>query len=166
MKHTHIALCSLSLDGWGVAPSGKLETPLPQARTPTIDRVASEYFATTLQASGIGVGLPYSEKGNSEVGHLNIGAGRIVHQYLSRITQEVRNRFVLTPIKSSSTRYNTRKTTIQDLHIMGLFSTGNVHGSMEHFLATCYILAQQHNFLQCSCSSIFRRKRRTKQRSA
>ena len=78
------------LDGWGVAPP-QIGNAIASAQTPVMDNIASEYFAKTLQASGIGVGLPYSEKGNSEVGHLNIGAGRIVHQYLSRITQELRN---------------------------------------------------------------------------
>ena len=122
----------------------KLETLLPQPQTPTIDNASSAYFATTLQASGIGVGLPYSEKGNSEVGHLNIGAGRIVHQYLSRITQDLRNGSFYTNTEFLNAIKHAQ-TNNSNLHIIGLFSTGNVHGSMEHFLGLLH-LAQQHNF--------------------
>lgn len=131
------------LDGWGVAPP-QVGNAIASARTPTIDRIANEYFATTLQASGIGVGLPYSEKGNSEVGHLNIGAGRIVHQYLSRITQELRNGlFYKNPEFLNALQHAQNNNS--NVHIVGLFSTGNVHGSMEHFLGLLDV-AQQHNF--------------------
>ena len=131
------------LDGWGVAPP-QVGNAIDSARTPTMDRITSEYFATTLQASGIGVGLPYSERGNSEVGHLNIGAGRIVHQYLSRITQELRNgSFYTNPEFLNALQHAQNNNS--NLHIMGLFSTGNVHGSMEHFLGLLN-LAQQNNF--------------------
>lgn len=131
------------LDGWGVAPP-QVGNAIASAHTPTIDRITSEYFSTTLQASGIGVGLPYSEKGNSEVGHLNIGAGRIVHQYLARITQELRNgSFFQNPEFLNALHHAQNNNS--NLHIIGLFSTGNVHGSMEHFLGLLN-LAQQNNF--------------------
>ena len=141
-KKTNRAMLVI-LDGWGIAPP-QVGNAIATARTPTIDRVTSEYFATTLQASGIGVGLPYLEKGNSEVGHLNIGAGRIVHQYLSRITQELRNgSFYTNPEFLNALKHAQQNNS--NLHIMGLFSTGNVHGSIEHFLGLLN-LAQQNNF--------------------
>ena len=140
--HTNRAMLII-LDGWGVAPPG-VGNAIASAQTPTIDHITSKYWTTTLQASGIGVGLPFSEPGNSEVGHLNIGAGRIIYQYLSLITQELRNGVFYTN-KEFLNALGHAQTNNSNLHIMGLFSTGSVHGSMEHFLGLL-ALAQQHNF--------------------
>ncbi|MEX2008204.1 MAG: 2,3-bisphosphoglycerate-independent phosphoglycerate mutase [Candidatus Spechtbacterales bacterium] len=130
------------LDGWGVAPPSK-GNALAQARTPTIDALERTYFATPLQASGIAAGLPWGEVGNSEVGHMNMGAGRIVYQYLPRITNEVRdgsffkNEAFLKAVAHVQ-RNNSR------LHIMGLLTTGTVHASIDH-LSGLLDLATRNN---------------------
>jgi len=75
------------LDGWGLS-SEKRGNAIFHAKTPTFDEIIAHYPAIPLQASGIAVGLPWEEAGNSEVGHLNIGSGRIVYQSLPRILLE------------------------------------------------------------------------------
>lgn len=121
------------LDGWGVAAPSP-GNAIAQANTPTMDSLERSYFATSLQASGIAVGLPWGELGNSEVGHMNLGAGYIVYQYLPRITSEIRdgtffkNKTLLEAIRHVK-RYQSR------LHIMGLLSTGTVHSSLDHLYA-------------------------------
>jgi len=118
------------LDGWGVAPPSR-RNAISQARTPFFDSLVARYMATTLQASGIGVGLPYNEEGNSEVGHMNIGAGRIVYQFLPRITQDLRDgSFYSNPAFLSAAQHAKKHNA--RVHILGLFSTGNIHGSAEH----------------------------------
>ena len=121
------------LDGWGVAAPSRANA-IAEARTPTLDMIERSFFATSLQASGIAAGLPWGERGNSEVGHMNIGAGYIVYQYLPRITGEIRdgsffeNKTLLEAIDHVK-RYKSR------LHIMGLLSGGTVHSSIDHLHA-------------------------------
>ncbi len=118
------------LDGWGVAPPS-VYNAISKAKTPFFDFLTKNYITTTLQASGIGVGLPWKEEGNSEVGHMNMGAGRIVYQFLPRITYDLRrglfykNKAFLEAIEHAR-KNNSR------VHIMGIYSSGNVHGSQEH----------------------------------
>ena len=76
------------LDGWGIAPASK-SNAISQAKTPVIDSLVTSYPAMTLQASGQTVGLPWGERGNSEVGHLSLGSGKIVYQSFPRITQSI-----------------------------------------------------------------------------
>ncbi len=76
------------LDGWGVAPPSRANA-LTQAKLPRFNKLISNYPTLTLQASGEASGLPWGEVGNSEVGHLNIGAGRIIYQEFTRITQSI-----------------------------------------------------------------------------
>jgi 2,3-bisphosphoglycerate-independent phosphoglycerate mutase len=125
--HTPALLCIL--DGFGLAPTGP-DNAVSQAKMPYIDSLYAIYPHTTLGASGEDVGLPDGQMGNSEVGHLNIGAGRIVFQELSRINNAVRDGSInenpalldaMNSVKDSGT-----------LHIMGLVSNGGVHSSMEH----------------------------------
>ena len=78
------------LDGWGENPN--LEgNAIAQANTPTVDKLVRNYPQTLLQASGISVGLPWGEVGNSEVGHLTLGAGRVIYQSLPRITLSIQD---------------------------------------------------------------------------
>ena len=117
------------LDGWGVAPPAQ-ENAISQASTPFIDSLFAYFSPTTLQASGIGVGLLHKEVGNSEVGHMNIGAGRIVHQFLSRIVSDLRDgsfysNEALLKAANHSRENNSR------VHIVGLLSSGSVHASSE-----------------------------------
>ena len=117
------------LDGWGVAPPSQYNA-IARAKTPFYDSLVSYFTSTTLQASGIGVGLSHKEVGNSEVGHMNMGAGRIVQQFLPRIVSDLRsgdfykNEALLKAIQHAKTN-NSR------VHIVGLFSSGSTHGSIE-----------------------------------
>ena len=78
------------LDGWGVAPASDVNAAT-LAQTPNLDRYFANFPHTTLDASGLEVGLPEGQIGNSEVGHLNIGAGRIIYQSLTRITKAIKD---------------------------------------------------------------------------
>ena len=118
------------LDGWGVAPAGP-GNAVDLANTPTFDALWSAHPHTTMAASGIDVGLPAGQIGNSEVGHLNLGAGRIVYQDLTRIDRaiedgsfaanDVLQRAIATAVERTST-----------LHVIGLASTGGVHSHLRH----------------------------------
>ena len=118
------------MDGFGIA-APTAGNAIAQAKTPNLDRLFSEYPCTQLQASGLDVGLPEGQMGNSEVGHTNIGAGRVVFQILPKITQEIQNgKFFQNPvyIKAMDDALNGGKA----LHIIGLLSTGGVHSHLNH----------------------------------
>ncbi len=121
------------LDGWGVAPasSGNAAT---SACTPNLDKYFATYHHSLLEASGEYVGLPAGQIGNSEVGHLNIGSGRIIYQNLTRISKAVRdgNFFVNTVLSGCMDRVAAKDSA---LHLMGLVSDGGVHSHTEHLLA-------------------------------
>ena len=121
------------LDGWGENPN--LEgNAIAQANTPTIDNIARHYPQTLLQASGISVGLPWGEVGNSEVGHLTLGAGRIIYQSLPRITLSIQDGSFFANKSFLAAAENVKKNK-SALHIMGLASNGGVHSSLEHLYA-------------------------------
>ncbi|MFH0930283.1 MAG: 2,3-bisphosphoglycerate-independent phosphoglycerate mutase [Candidatus Moraniibacteriota bacterium] len=121
------------LDGWGENPN--LEgNAIAQANTPTVDNIARHYPATLLQASGISVGLPWGEVGNSEVGHLTLGAGRVIYQSLPRITLSIQDGSFFANESFLAAAENVKKTK-SALHIMGLASNGGVHSSLEHLYA-------------------------------
>jgi 2,3-bisphosphoglycerate-independent phosphoglycerate mutase len=128
------------LDGWGVAPPGP-ENAVSLAATPVFDRLAAQYPHGVLEASGPAVGLPPGQMGNSEVGHLNIGAGRVVYQDLTRISLAVEdgsfyeNR-VLRQACAKAVGRGSR------LHLMGLVSGGGVHSDLGH-LEACLELARR-----------------------
>ncbi|MEX0870081.1 MAG: 2,3-bisphosphoglycerate-independent phosphoglycerate mutase [Candidatus Spechtbacterales bacterium] len=123
----------LILDGWGVAePSGG--NAIYSARTPTLDSLEKTYYSTSLQASGIGVGLLWGQEGNSEVGHMNLGAGRIVFQYLPRIIESIRDgSFFENKAFTRSMEFVKRNNST--LHIMGMLSSGSVHNYIDHTYA-------------------------------
>jgi 2,3-bisphosphoglycerate-independent phosphoglycerate mutase len=122
------------LDGWGLA--GKNQgNAIFNANTNNMDRYFKEYPSTTLEASGEAVGLPAGQMGNSEVGHLNIGAGRIVYQDLTRISKAISNgEFFNNPVLINACK-NTKKNPKSSLHLMGLLSDGGVHSHIEHLFA-------------------------------
>ncbi len=134
-------LVLLILDGWGVAPPDQ-GNALALAETPRLRALAATYPAMTVQASGEEVGLMWGEMGNSEVGHLTIGAGRVYYQSLPRINRSIstgeffRNAQLLAAIEQ--VKKNGGK-----LHLMGLTSIGNVHASLDHLLALLDLAAQQ-----------------------
>jgi 2,3-bisphosphoglycerate-independent phosphoglycerate mutase len=123
----------LVLDGWGV--NKKIEgNAIAAAKTPTYSNLIAEYPHTELLASGEAVGLPDGQMGNSEVGHLNLGAGRIVYQDSTRISKAIRDdEFFQNPVLLSAMRTAKEKQTA--LHLMGLLSDGGVHSRMDHIFA-------------------------------
>lgn len=123
----------LVLDGWGIN-TGKQGNAIASAKTPVYTRLMSEYPHAALQASGEAVGLPEGQMGNSEVGHLNLGAGRIVYQDSTRISKAVRDgEFFQNPVLLST--LETVKRSGANLHLMGLLSDGGVHSRMDHIFA-------------------------------
>jgi 2,3-bisphosphoglycerate-independent phosphoglycerate mutase len=121
------------LDGWGVS-TGKGRDAIGGARTPVMDRLTTRYPTTTLGAAGHDVGLPDSQIGNSEVGHLNLGAGRIVYQDFTRINKAIQTgEFFENPVLLAA--LDTVKKASGRLHIMGLMSDGGVHSHIDQIKA-------------------------------
>ena len=118
------------LDGFGIAPP-TAGNAIAQANTPNLDRLFAEYPHTQLQASGLDVGLPEGQMGNSEVGHTNIGAGRVVFQILPKMTQEIKtgkffeNKVYIKAMEDA-------RAGGKPLHVMGLLSDGGVHSHIGH----------------------------------
>jgi 2,3-bisphosphoglycerate-independent phosphoglycerate mutase len=121
------------LDGWGVNPE-KANNAVAISGTPCLERLAKEYPDTQLLCSGEAVGLPAGIMGNSEVGHLNIGAGRVVYQNLLRIDQSITDGSFPKNPAFSLAMTNVQKNHAA-LHLMGLVSDGGVHSQLSHLLA-------------------------------
>jgi len=121
------------LDGWGENPNYE-GNAIAQANTPTIDKLSRYYPQILLQASGISVGLPWGEMGNSEVGHLTLGTGRIMYQNLPRITLAIQDGTFFKNEALLAAAENVKKNG-SALHIMGLASNGGVHSSLDHLYA-------------------------------
>ena len=121
------------LDGWGVNRNTEANA-VAAARTPVYSGLLRAYPHTELQASGERVGLPEGQMGNSEVGHLNLGAGRIVYQDITRITKSIRDGdFFTNPALVAA--MDMAKTNRSALHLMGLLSDGGVHSHIDHIKA-------------------------------
>lgn len=129
------------LDGWGIAPAGP-GNAISQARKPNWDHYFNGYPHTHLEASGEAVGLPKGEAGNSEVGHLNLGAGRIVYQELPRINQAIADGAFLDNAAFKAA-VNHVQTNHSSLHLMGLLGTGVVHSSVDHLYALLWLAKEQ-----------------------
>ncbi len=138
------------LDGWGIGNHSHADA-IYNTPTPYWDYLLKTYPHSELQASGEFVGLPDGQMGNSEVGHLNIGAGRIVYQDLVKINKAIASGEILNnpEIKKA---FEYCATTGQAMHFMGLTSNGGVHSSLEHLFALCDI-AKKYNlkkvYLHC-----------------
>ncbi len=133
MMRTERTYLLMILDGWGFSPISEGNAVMA-AKTPCLDRLLAQYPRTRLICSGEAVGLPQGIMGNSEVGHLNIGAGRIVYQDLLRIDRAVRDgSFFHNPVLSSAMEKVREKNSA--LHLMGLVSDGGVHSQLTHLLA-------------------------------
>ncbi|MBO4955867.1 MAG: phosphoglycerate mutase (2,3-diphosphoglycerate-independent), partial [Muribaculaceae bacterium] len=128
------------LDGWGIGNHSKSDV-IYSTPTPYWDYLLRTYPHSQLQASGENVGLPDGQMGNSEVGHLNIGAGRVVYQDLVKINKACADGTILDnpQIKEA---FNYAKTSGQALHLMGLTSDGGVHSSLTHLFALIDIAAR------------------------
>jgi 2,3-bisphosphoglycerate-independent phosphoglycerate mutase len=125
------------LDGWGKGPAGKANAILT-AHTPVMDQLMAQYPNAELLTHGEYVGLPDGQMGNSEVGHLNIGAGRVVYQDLVRINKAIQSG-ELEQHPEITAAINLCRQTDCRLHLMGLVSTGGVHSHQSHLEALCRI---------------------------
>lgn len=134
-------LILIIMDGFGLNPENR-GNAVAAASKPNYDRLLSRYPHTTLGASGLDVGLPEGQMGNSEVGHLNFGAGRVVYQEVTRIDKAIAdNSFFKNKVLSEQiekTRNRSGK-----LHLMGLASDGLVHSSLEHLYALLRLCKQK-----------------------
>ncbi len=123
-------LVLMILDGWGYNPDPD-GNAVQAAKTPVLDSLLEKYPSTLLEASGEYVGLPAGQMGNSEVGHLNIGAGRVVYQDLTRINRSIESGEIYSnPILLDAIQ-NVKKHG-SNLHFLGLFSYGGVHSHLDH----------------------------------
>lgn len=126
-------------DGWGINPGGKAQAEANGdatllARTPFHDQLYATYPRSTVSASGEDVGLPDGQMGNSEVGHLNLGAGRVVYQDLTRINKSIRDgELAHMPVLLDAFE----KAKGRRLHFLGLISDGGVHSHQDHLAALC-----------------------------
>lgn len=138
------------LDGWGIGDKGK-EDVISNTSTPYWDQLLVNYPNSQLQASGEHVGLPVGQMGNSEVGHLNIGAGRIVYQDLVKINLACKDNSILeNPEVISAFSY--AKKHGKSMHFMGLTSNGGVHSSMDHLFKLMDIAKEydlKDTFIHC-----------------
>ena len=140
MSKTMTAL--LIMDGFAINPEHKGNAVYQQG-TPNVDALAAKYPYTTIAACGMDVGLPEGQMGNSEVGHLNIGAGRIVYQELTRITKDINDGdfFKKTALIEAMESANNNNKAV---HLMGLLSDGGVHSHNSHLYALLE-MCKQHN---------------------
>ncbi len=119
-------------DGWGIRVAARESNAIAMAKTPTMDRLYATQAHSEVDASGESVGLPPGIMGNSEVGHLTIGAGRVIYQDVMRITKAIeksdfaRNAALLSAIRNSAGH---------TLHLWGLLSDGSVHSHIDHVIA-------------------------------
>ena len=121
------------LDGWGIAPASS-SNAASLAHTPNLDKYFANYPHTQLEASGLEVGLPAGQIGNSEVGHLNIGSGRIIYQSLTRISKSIADGdFFTNPVLVQV--MDEVKVSGKALHLLGLLSDGGVHSHITHIIA-------------------------------
>src|SRR3984957_16019488 len=144
---SHRPVVLIVRDGWGLNPAGRAGIEREGdatllAKTPINDALRANYPHAMLDPGGEAVGLPHGQMGNSEVGHLNLGAGRIVYQSLTRITKSIRDgAFFQIPVLK--TLMETIKSRGGRLHLMGLCSDGGVHSHVDHLYA-CLELAKRN----------------------
>ena len=134
-------LALIIMDGWGYSTKKEFNA-VAAAKTPNLDALCANYANTLIAASGMDVGLPDGQMGNSEVGHVNIGAGRVVYQELTRVTKEIRdgdffkNAALCKAVDAASSQGKA-------VHIMGLLSEGGVHSHEDHIAAMVELAAQR-----------------------
>ncbi len=123
------------LDGWGIGNKGKGDI-IYHAKTPNMDRVMSEYPSAQLLTFGENVGLPEGQMGNSEVGHLNIGAGRVVYQDLVRINLAIKDNSIAQN-KTLTSAFEYARENNKAVHFLGLIGPGGVHAQSKHLYKLC-----------------------------
>jgi 2,3-bisphosphoglycerate-independent phosphoglycerate mutase len=129
------------LDGWGKSPDPKVSA-IDNANTPFIDSLYTKYPNASLRTDGLHVGLPEGQMGNSEVGHMNLGAGRIVYQDLVKVNLAVKNK-TLNDEKVLVDAFKYAKENNKDVHFLGLLSDGGVHSHITHLFG---LLEAANNF--------------------
>ncbi len=139
MKKSLVAI--IILDGWGLGKEYEGNAIL-KAKTPNYKLLIENYPSTTLEASGLSVGLPEGQMGNSEVGHLNIGAGRITYQELTRITKSIENKEFFNKKELLAAIENCKENNSK-LHLLGLLSDGGVHSHNSHLYALLELAKSQ-----------------------
>ena len=130
MSKKPVMLCIM--DGFGWTPDETYGNAVAAANKPNLDKIFANYPMTTIQASGLAVGLPDGQMGNSEVGHTNMGAGRIVYQQLTLITKSIKDGEMLKNpvlVKNMKAAIDAGKA----IHLMGLVGTGGVHSHADHW---------------------------------
>ena len=141
MAKPHTPLALLILDGWGHREAAA-DNAIAAANTPTMDALWKNYPHTLVDGSGMAVGLPDGQMGNSEVGHVNLGAGRVVYQDFTRISKAIADGDFF----HNSTLVNAVDAAVNNhgaVHIMGLLSPGGVHSHEDHLLAMVELAAQR-----------------------
>ena len=128
------------LDGWGLAPNPEVSA-IDLAQTPVMDDLFKKYSNAELLTDGENVGLPIGQMGNSEVGHMNLGAGRIVYQDLVRITKAIEDKSI-EKNKVLKEAFNHAKKARKKVHFLGLLSDGGVHSHLDHLEALLEISAK------------------------
>ncbi len=139
MKTKKVAL--LILDGWGISKDVEFN-PIKQAKTPNWNLLMANYPSSQLKASGLAVGLPVGIMGNSEVGHLNLGAGRIIYQDLVKINKACANNSIAKN-KILLEAFSKAKKQNRALHFIGLVSDAGVHSNDKHLYKLCGLAKQQ-----------------------
>ena len=137
------------LDGWGIGDQGK-DDVIFNTPTPYWDSLLANYPHSELQASGENVGLPDGQMGNSEVGHLNIGAGRIVYQDLVKINRACADNSIMKNPEIVSA-FSYAKENGKNIHFMGLTSNGGVHSSSAFFVPMHWHTLRVSHVLSASC---------------
>ena len=126
-------VCLLILDGWGIPPKPDFSA-IEIAKTPFIDNLLKEHPNARLDTHGENVGLPKGQMGNSEVGHMNIGAGRIVHQDLMKIDKAIKEKSIIkNKILNNAIDYSIQNN--KTIHFLGLLSDGGIHSHIDHLFA-------------------------------
>ena len=139
MSKKPVLLCIM--DGFGWTPNETYGNAVVAAKKPFLDSLMAKYPMTTIEASGMAVGLPDGQMGNSEVGHTNMGAGRIVYQQLTLITKSIRDGEMLKNpvlVKNMKAAIDTGKA----IHLMGLVGTGGVHSHADHWFGVLEMAKQ------------------------
>ena len=135
-----VLLCIM--DGWGISNGSEKYDATKLAQPVNVPRLIKEEVSTRIHADGMHVGLPEGQMGNSEVGHLNLGAGRIVYQDLSKINKAIKDGDFFTNEKFLEAIAHAKKNN-SALHIYGLVSTGGVHSSLDHLLALIQLASKE-----------------------
>ena len=149
MAKKPVLLCIM--DGFGWVPNETFGNAVVAAKTPHLDALMEKYPMTTIDASGMAVGLPDGQMGNSEVGHTNMGAGRIVYQQLTLITKSIRDGEMLKNpvlVKNMKAAIEAGKA----IHLMGLVGTGGVHSHADHWFGVLEMakhLGAKEIYLHC-----------------